>query len=131
MNSKLKNGYVSEQKFIVEAMEQDIIISKPVTITEIYDFIVDVGGVLYKVQVKKSWVDVKGRNIVSIRSSYPRSEVRHSLTDSDVDFLAVDCREEKSWYIIPIETIKHIRSNIAVRSAGMYAKYINNWNFLK
>jgi hypothetical protein len=132
MNSKLKNGYVTEQIFVVEAMERDVIVNKPITNTEIYDFIVDVKGTLYRVQVKKSWVDKKGRNITCLRSSYPRSSIRHSLTDSEyVDFLAVYCGEENNWYIIPIETIKHIKSNIAVRNIGPYAKYINNWSFLR
>ena len=130
MNEKLKNGYITEQKFIIEAMQHDLVVSKPVTNTEIYDFIIDNGDKLYKVQVKKSWKDKSDRNIVCIRSSYPRSNIRHYLTENKiVDFLAVDCREESNWYIIPIDAIRGIKSNIAVRKTGEYAKYINNWKF--
>jgi len=130
LNEKLKNGYVTEQKFIVEAMQHDLAVSRPITNTELYDFIIDTGDKLYKVQVKKSFKDKKDRNIVCIRSSYPRSNIRHYLTEtSNVDFLAVDCREENNWYVIPLDVIKGIKSNIAVRKIGEYAKYINNWNF--
>jgi hypothetical protein len=128
MISALKNGYVTEQMFIVEAMKNDITVSKPVTNTEIYDFIVDCNNKLFTVQVKKSWDDKKGRHIVSLRGRYPRSNIRHNLSDR-VDFLATYCNGENNWYIIPTHEIKDINSNIAIRNTGNYAKYINNWNF--
>lgn len=132
MHERLKNGYLSEQRFIVEAMENDVLVSKPITNTEIYDFVVDVNKSLYRVQVKKSWKDKKDRNIVTLRSCYPRSDIRRSLTEyEEVDFLAIDCKDEGNWYIIPLDVIRDVKSAIAVRNTGKYAKYINNWGFHK
>ena len=53
MNSKLKNGYKSEELFILECLKNDIPISRPIYNIEPYDFIVEVDNKFYSVQVKK------------------------------------------------------------------------------
>lgn len=130
-NSKLKNGYIAEEKFILECLNRNIAISRPIFNIEPYDFIVEINNELYTVQVKKSWKDNKNRNLACLKSSYPRSDIKKVVSQNPrVDFLAI-LTEKSEWYIIPREKISHIKSNISVSKKGNYSIYINNFNFNK
>ena len=52
-NSKLKNGYETEEKFILKCLKHEISISRPIFNIEPYDFIVEKDNKFYSVQVKK------------------------------------------------------------------------------
>ena len=90
MFNKLKNGYLTEEKFIIECLERDIPISRPIYNTEPYDFIIEVNNRFLSIQVKKSWIDKKGRNIVCLKSSYPRSSKINRVGEhKNVDYIAI------------------------------------------
>ena len=90
MFEKLKNGYIAEERFILECLERNIPISRPIYNTEPYDFIIEVNNKFLSIQVKKSWVDKEGRNMVCIKSSYPRSDkIRRVSEQKNVNYLAV------------------------------------------
>ena len=129
MFDKLKNGYIAEEKFALECLSRDIPISRPIYNTEPYDFIIEANGKFLSIQVKKSWKDKKGRNIVSLKSSYPRSNKEKVVgKQENVDYLAVlinNCE----WFIIPRKIIDNIVSNISVSIKGKYKYYYNNWKF--
>lgn len=129
MNNKLKNGYLTEELFVVACMERDIVVSKPITNTEPYDFVIENGcGDLVRVQVKKSWTDEKGRNVVSLKSSYPRSKKRNVASEnSRVDYISVFCCGD--WYNIPRSELQGIKSGICVSKSGERAKFINDFSF--
>jgi len=128
--SALKNGYIAEEKFILRCMENDITISKPISNTEPYDFIVEQNGQMFRVQVKKAWKDKKNRSIACLKSSYPRSNKSNIATKNNrVDYIAIlDINED--WYIIPRNIIKHIKSNIAVSRKGHYSGFCNVFIFI-
>lgn len=128
MNDKLKNGYVAEEKFVLECLTRNIPISRPIYNVEPYDFVVEINGRFVSVQVKKSWVDKKNRNIVCIKSSYPRSSKTHFVSKESVDYLAVLVNYWE-WYIIPCSAFEGKKSNIAVSKKGSYSKYYQNWEF--
>lgn len=128
MFEKLKNGYMTEEKFALECLSRDIPISRPLYNTEPYDFIVEANGKFKSIQVKKAWKDKKGRNVVCVKTSYPRSEKTTTVgQQKNVDYLAVlvNCWD---WYIIPRSEIEHVKSNISVSVKGRYKDYYNNWN---
>lgn len=128
-NSKLKNGYKTEEIFVLKCLENDISISRPIFNIEPYDFIVEKGNIFYSVQVKKAWIDNKNRNIVCLKSAYPRSaKTRVASQDEKVNFVAI-LTDEGDWYIIPRKEIMNIKSGISVSKKGKYAKYINNFDF--
>lgn len=90
MFDKLKNGYMAEERFILECLERNIPISRPIYNTEPYDFIIEVNNKFLSIQVKKSWVNKDGCNMVCIKSSYPRSgETRRVSEQENVNYLAV------------------------------------------
>lgn len=127
MYAKLKNGYIAEEKFIYKCLSRNIPISRPVYNIEPYDFVVEVNGKFLSVQVKKSWVDKKGRNVVCVKSSYPRSTKSKVVGEqTNVDYLAVLVGYWE-WYIIPRHAIKDIKSNLCVSRNGRYQDYYNNW----
>lgn len=128
MNNKLKNGYITEEKFILECLSRNIPISRPIYNVEPYDFIIEINGKFLSIQVKKSWVDKKGRNIVCIKSSYPRSSITKFVNKNSVNYLAV-LVNWWDWYIIPCTAFEGKTSNISVSEKGAYSKYLNNWDF--
>ena len=128
MFEKLKNGYVAEEKFAICCLEKNIPISRPLYNTEPYDFVIEVNGKFKSIQVKKAWKDKKGRNVVCVKSSYPRSEKTMTVgQQKNVDYLAVLVNYWE-WYIIPRTAIESIKSNICVSTKGKYKDYYNNWN---
>ena len=128
MNSKLKNGYVAEEKFILECLSRNIPIIRPIYNVEPYDFVIQTVNGFRSVQVKKSWIDKKGRNVVSIKSSYPRSSRTRYVNEDSADYLAV-LVDYWDWYIIPCSAFVGKTSNICVSKQGAYSKFLNNWNF--
>lgn len=107
MYEKLKNGYAAEEKFVLCCIEKNIPISRPIFNTEPYDFIIEINGKFKSVQVKKSWKDGKNRNVVCLKSSYPRSCKRRLVGENkNVDFLAVLVNYWE-WYIIPTSAIEN------------------------
>lgn len=128
MNDKLKNGYIAEEKFILECLQRNIPISRPIYNVESYDFVIEVNGKFLSIQVKKSWVDKKNRNIVCLKSSYPRSTKTKYVNKNSADYLAV-LVNYWDWYIIPCVAFEGKTSNISVSQKGAYAKYFNNWDF--
>lgn len=129
MFEKLKNGYIAEEKFALDCLSRDIPISRPIFNTEPYDFIVEISGAFKSIQVKKAWIDKKGRNVVSLKSSYPGSNIHRTVGEqASVDYLAV-LVNYWDWYIIPRSVIENVRSNICVSTKGKYKDYFNNWKF--
>ena len=129
MFDKLKNGYMTEEKFVLCCLERDIPISRPIFNTEPYDFIIEIDGIFKTVQVKKSWKDKKGRNVVCLKSSYPRSDIKRTeKKKKNVDYLAV-LVNDLEWYIIPRSMIEDVKSNISVSIKGRYKDCYNNWKF--
>lgn len=131
MFEKLKNGYVAEEKFALECLSRNIPISRPLFNTEPYDFVIECEKKFISVQVKKSWKDKKGRNVVCIKSSYPRSNKSKIVGEEEnVDYLAV-LVNFWDWYIIPRKAISGVKSNICVSGSGKYKEYFNNWDLKK
>ena len=130
MVSTQKNGYLAEEKFIQECLVRDIPISKPVFNTEPYDFICEIEDKFLSVQVKKSWMDEKGRKQICLKNSYPRSDIKHYVSERpNVDFIAAYDDEYDDWYIIPRDVYKNIKSVLCIRRGGKYGKFINNFSF--
>lgn len=128
-NNRLVNGYKTEEQFVLDCIDKNIIISRPIFNIEPYDFIIEKDNKLYRVQVRKSWIDKEGRNLACLKTSYPRSNKINLTTQNDrIDFVAI-YTESKDWYIIPRKAIQHLKSNISVSKNGNYGKYYNNFNF--
>jgi hypothetical protein len=126
MSNPIQNGLIAEQKFILQALKNGWVLSRPLLGVEKYDFIADYNGKLRRVQVKLAYIDEKNRNVVCIRGCHGRT-CKRKPTHLESDILVVVCFGD--FYIIPTKTISHIKSNICVSNNGKYKGFLNNWSF--
>lgn len=85
-------------------------VSLPLNDTQNYDIIVDLGGVLSKVQVKfTSFIEGKNYQVSLKSSGGTKGVIYKTLIDTDVDTLFVVCAD-KSLYEIPVKEIKNTSS---------------------
>lgn len=99
MNSKVR-GAVVELAFMLKAASLGFGISKPHADTERYDFIVDSGKRLSRVQVKSTFSPING----GYRATCYGGD--HSLYNAhQIDFLVVHIVPRNIWYVIPVSAI--------------------------
>ena len=98
-----------------------------------YDFIVESGKNLWRVQVKSSNFMIRGlyRLVIYRRAS----RAGHPYTESEIDFVAVYIIPEETWYILPVREILG-RQNLLFRPKGYprmdpYSYYREAWHLLR
>lgn len=92
-------GEWAEVCFLARAVRMGLTVSSPYGESATYDFIVDSGARLHRVQVKSvSLPDGGSYRISSTRGS--RTKRRYTATE--VDFLAAYVIPHDAWYIIPV-----------------------------
>jgi hypothetical protein len=132
MESKALGEWV-EMVFQCEATARGIVVSKPFGDNQAYDFIIDSGHTLLRVQVKgvatvnenknRYKVVFKRGNGASARSSYGR----------EVDLFAVYVVDWNDWFIIPGTEIHEKRSVMYFYPKGSFAsssQYRNDWEII-
>ncbi len=116
-----EQGEMVEILFHLEAFHRNMIVCKPFGDNKRYDFIVDSGHGLSKVQVKSTSVkDTKTRNDRYRIVSAHRANTKNPYTLLDIDLLVAYVIPEHAWYIIPIHEISN--------STGIYLRpHITNY----
>jgi len=133
-------GKIVEQDFILRAMRQGFLVSLPVLETA-YDVILDKGGRLIRVQVKKAQVVRRVNRFnkerlycqVHLQWRYRRVFVRSGVKDisfgyssNAFDIFALYVEHEKSFYLFPWRDIAHLTHlNISVK----LSKFKEKWDF--
>ena len=128
-----KIGDISEARFISDALSKGFIISKPFGNSDKYDFILDSGKILYKVQVKTAnfYDDKKRRYVCSaVSGRFGKSKL---YSDKEVDIVAIWVPSTIYWYIIPTKNIdvKTLSVYPHYESKAKYEKFKNAWELLK
>ncbi len=131
---------IGEVFFLAKTMELGLIASRPFTPCK-YDFIVDNGHGLIRVQVKytNSTRDTKSSGQVYVCKVANGSSGKRAYTEKEIDFLAIHCHDINVWYIIPMKDAGEKvsmyfyphRSIIGDFSTGKHEKYFNNWSLIK
>jgi len=104
---KKRSGERVEAIFLERAVSQGLAIAKPWGDSERYDFIIDAGGKLCRVQVKSSSYKPIGRYGYHFKA-YTRSSKRgNAYTADQIDVLAAYIVPENVWFIIPLEALNH------------------------
>jgi hypothetical protein len=114
-----------EAGFIAAASKQGLLVSRPVTSMSKYDFIVDNGQQLYRIQVKgtrEAKPTDKGRWRISVRHS------RGFYNSSQLDFFAFYIGDLSRWYIVPVNQCK---KNFRVYGDKSKAEFKEAWHLLK
>lgn len=99
-------GDQAESMFLVECGKRGISCSKPFSGRSAYDFITEINGVLYKVQVKTT----RHGKVHFSRGTGSSVKKKTPYTDKDVDFFACLNAVNGVWTIVPYsKTLKSIR----------------------
>jgi len=102
-NSK-RAGEVAEAAFLHKAVELGFRVTKPWGDSERYDFVVDAGRRLWRVQIKCTGaLRAGGYHIQPIHFVYGKGKVAY--TAEDVDVLAALVVPLDAWYVVPVEAI--------------------------
>lgn len=125
-------GDYAEQLFAAEAVKRGLLVSSPVAPASPYDWIVDNGEKLLRVQVKSTNKLMKGsrhpRYRVFAAKRQHKDQTRAVYSASEVDFFAVYIHGLESWFIIPFSAVKTDRVYVnAGKRPGKYAKCRDDW----
>jgi hypothetical protein len=130
--SSLKKGEVSELAFLHKAASLGFALSLPYGVLP-YDFVVEGGRNLWRVQVKSVTCMREGLYHIAIRH---RAEHRaQAYTGSEIDFVAAYIIPEGTWYILPVREVMG-RTSFHFRPRGWarrdpYARYREAWHLLR
>ena len=94
-------GEITEQQVALEFLKQGILISKPLVQSSRYDFIADINGKLYKIQVKTGTFKEDSYLEFATSTSHTNTQgtMNMSYNAQDVDFFAT--MYQGQCYLIP------------------------------
>jgi long-subunit fatty acid transport protein len=96
-----RNGEISEAAFLHKAVSLGFKVTKPWGDSERYDFVVDSGKRLWRVQVKcTSALHAGGYHIQPIHYVYGKKKVVY--TAEEIDVLAAHVVPLNVWYLVPV-----------------------------
>lgn len=103
MNNTLYKGVLTEQKCFLKCIEMGFTVSKPIFDNARYDFILDTGKNLLKIQVKSSrWKDEEHSSFVFncySQHSLSNGNKRMKYTNKEIDFFMTE--KEEIFYLYP------------------------------
>lgn len=99
-NTKI-TGERSEAAFLAHSLHLDLAVAKPWGDSRRYDFIIDNGSRLWRVQTKCT--ECLRADAYETRATYTVGKTRAVYTRADIDFLAAHVVPLDVWYIIPVE----------------------------
>ncbi len=101
MRTENRPGELGEATFLLRATERGWVVSKPFGEKQCYDFIVDNGRNLLRVQVKSTEAPCsKHRYHINLGRG---GGARIPYQKNQIDFFAIYLVQENAWYILPIE----------------------------
>jgi PD-(D/E)XK endonuclease len=99
-NTKV-TGELSEAAFLTRAAHRGFGVAKPWGDSRRYDFILDNGTHLLRVQIKCT--ECIRAQAYETRATYTTGKARAVYTKQDIDFIAAHVVPLDTWYIIPVE----------------------------
>jgi hypothetical protein len=129
-----QQGQIAELGFVYKAAKMGFAVAKPYGDNERYDFIVDAGKRLWRVQVKSTYAFVDGTCYKLGAYWKSISNTHISYTPEQVDFLVGHVVPEDAWYVIPIDAVA-LRKSLRLYPSrdvhgGRYEKYREAWHLM-
>ncbi|HSA92060.1 MAG TPA: group I intron-associated PD-(D/E)XK endonuclease [Terriglobales bacterium] len=129
--SKLK-GEWAELQFMSRALSLGLRVGRIYGDSSRYDFLLDAGGRLSRVQVKSVWRRQAGVYRISAQRGAPLGKVPYQ--SSEVDFVIGYVVPEDAWYVVPARALARRRSFWVsphrAHSRGRFEKYRDAWHLL-
>lgn len=110
-----EKGDIAEQAAILHSLKRGWGVSKPLGDRLRYDLVLDIGGVLVKVQVKCAWYDKSRQNWVTDNrrtKTNRRIMVRDYYDADDFDFAMVYIPDLDLFYVFPVQVFIGYASEI-------------------
>ena len=105
-STRKRFGEHSEAAFLERATYEGFGVAKPWGDSDRYDFILDSGHRLWRVQVKSTSHQIAGRyGYPFMAHSWEKDGSKRPYTPDQIDILAAYIVPEKLWYIIPIQAL--------------------------
>jgi hypothetical protein len=131
LNSK-QRGELAEMMFMVKAAQKGFATAKPYGDSRRYDFILDVGQRLWRVQVKSSSARQNGSYFVNLQRNANGEVVPYDA--SEIDFVVAYVMPCDAWFVIPVEAIYGRQSAKLCRHgnprSGRLGKYWEAWGLM-
>jgi hypothetical protein len=104
-----RTGELSEAAFVLKASMMGFLVAKPWGDSELYDFILDNGDRMWRVQLKcTEAVSARGYAVQPIHFLPGKRKV--SYTADDIDVLVAHIVPADAWYVLPIEAVGKSKS---------------------
>src|ERR1700680_1307256 len=125
-------GDLGEAAFVYKAMSLGLVVAKPYGNTHRYDFIVEGGSGLWRVQ-GETCICFRG-GFYKVRICCRKDGVEIPYNASEIDFVAAYIRPEQAWYVVPVREVV-ARMGLGFRPKGfrgldIYAQYREAWHLL-
>ena len=123
-------GELSELDFLRKAMGMGMLVSKPWGDSDRYDFVVDTGGSLWRVQVRSTEFRFGARGYAVHASVYVKGKIV-GLTKKDIDVIVAYIVSRDIWYVVPVEAFVP-RKNLwfypdGSKKGAMFEKFREAW----
>lgn len=130
--TRKQRGELAEMGFMFKAAGLGFGVAKPCGDSERYDFILDSGKRLWRVQVKSTYV--KRSHTYAINAMGGRRKTK-AYTAEQIDALVAYIVAEDAWYVIPVEALAG-RARLRFyptgsQYGGFYEKYREAWDLMK
>jgi hypothetical protein len=127
-----KKGEAAELAFMLKAVSLGFGVAKPWGDSERYDFILDSGTQLWRVQVKSSSALRDGAYSVNANRCSKGTSIAYKT--GEIDFLIAQIVPEDCWYVIPLKAILP-RKSLRIypekdRRVWEYGKYREAWGLM-
>jgi hypothetical protein len=128
-------GLYAEKLFEVEALKRGFNLSKPVNPTSRYDYLIDLGYRILRVQIKSTirYAENNKKKTFNIKLHWVGEGKKvKKYTKEEVDIFAVYIEPLNMWYIIPQEKIGDTK-HITLRPDGnsIYNVYDDAWYLIE
>ncbi|MFY9683747.1 MAG: group I intron-associated PD-(D/E)XK endonuclease [Candidatus Sulfotelmatobacter sp.] len=127
-----QRGELAEMMFMVKAAQKGFATAKPYGDSRRYDFILDVGQRLWRVQVKSSSAKQYGSYMVNLQRNANGEVVPYDA--SEIDFVVAYVMPCDAWFVIPVEAIYGRQSaKLCLHGnarSGRLGKYWEAWGLM-
>jgi hypothetical protein len=125
-------GELSELAFVYKAASVGFGVAKPYGDSERYDFILDSGERLWRVQVKSAYRGSEEGGYSFHAHGNAHDEV---YSAEEIDVLVAYVVPEDAWYVVPVEVFQTIKSMklfpASRRRRSRFEKYREAWGWMK
>jgi hypothetical protein len=129
-----QRGELAEMAFTYKAAGLGFAVAKPYGDSESYDFILDSGVRLWRVQVKSTYGPRAHAYCVNAFSSSGAGE-KKAYTAKQIDILVAFLVAENAWYVVPVKAFaprKHLNFYPSgSKTGGRYEQYREAWDLMR